>query len=89
MVFKRYLGKKRRINQLKGKNMKHEEIKNMPNVKVQGWDVQDLADQSTNKESDEILKEVLSGTETEPNSEIPDVKAFEGEKRRKDGNLDD
>jgi hypothetical protein len=69
--------------------MKHEEIKKMPDVKVQDWKVKDLARESGNKGSDEILKEVMSGTKAQPNSEIPDVKAFEGEKRRKDGNLDD
>lgn len=69
--------------------MKKEEIENMPDVKVQGWKVKDLAKQSSNKEADEILKEVLSGTETEPDSNIPDVKAFEGKKSKKGGKLND
>jgi hypothetical protein len=69
--------------------MKKEEIKKMPDVKVQGWKVQELADQSANKESDEILKEIVSGTKTGPDSQIPDVKAFEGKKSKKDGKLND
>lgn len=45
----------------------------VPNVSRQGWDAEQLTKESTNKPSDEMLREVLRGDETQGNADERDV----------------
>ena len=45
----------------------------VPNVKRQGWDAEQLTNESTNKPSDEMLREVLRGDESEGNANDRDI----------------
>lgn len=43
------------------------------NVSRDGWEVEQIADESTNKPSDEILRQVLRGDETKGNANERDI----------------
>ncbi len=45
----------------------------IPGVNREGWDIEQLANESTNKPSDEMLREVLRGDKTKDNADGRDV----------------
>ncbi len=45
----------------------------VPNVNREDWNVEELANESTNKPSDEIMREVLRGDETKGDADTRDV----------------
>ena len=49
----------------------------MPDIEIQGWNIKELAEQSTNQDTDEILKQVLSGGTTKEGSKLPDIEAYQ------------
>ncbi len=51
----------------KNKYMQEKKKEEMPDVKRQGWSIKELDEQSVNKPSDEMTREVLRGDETEGN----------------------
>ena len=57
--------------------MKKKDINKMPDIELQGWNIKELAEQATNQDTDEILKQVLSGAKTKKGSKLPDVGAYQ------------
>ncbi len=55
---------------MQAQEKENEEIKD---VERQDWNAEELADQATNMPSDEILREMLRGDETEGNADDRDV----------------
>ena len=56
--------------------MENEEKENIPNIKKQGWKAEKIAEEATNKESDEITREMLRGdanTDKQINADERDV----------------
>ena len=49
----------------KNKYMQEKKKEEMPDVKRQGWSIKELDEQSVNKPSDEMTREVLRGDETD------------------------
>lgn len=45
----------------------------VPDVNRQGWNVEDVSEESANKPADEITREVLRGDETEGDADERDV----------------
>lgn len=50
-----------------------EENEEIPNIERQDWSVKEIADESTNKPSDEILREVLRGDESRGDADKRDI----------------
>ena len=57
--------------------MKKKDINKMPDIELQGWNIRELVEQASNKDADEIFKEVLSGGKTKEGSKLPDISAYE------------
>lgn len=53
--------------------MQEEKDKNFPDVERQGWKAEELAEEASNKESDEITRQMLRGDETEGDPDERDV----------------
>lgn len=53
--------------------MQEEKDKDFPEVERQGWKAEELAEEATNKESDEITRQILRGDETEGDPDERDV----------------
>lgn len=53
--------------------MQEEKDKDFPNVEVEGWKAEELAEEATNKEPDEITRQMLRGDETEGDPDERDV----------------
>ena len=53
--------------------MQEKNKEEMPNVKRQGWSIEEINEQSVNKPSDEMTREFLRGDETEGNPNERDV----------------
>ncbi len=51
---------------------KHIEQKDTTNIKRQGWDADELIDESVNKDSDDTVREMLRGDETKGNPDERD-----------------
>lgn len=45
----------------------------VPNVSREDWDVKQLAEESTNKPSDEMTREILRGDETKGDADTRDI----------------
>ena len=47
--------------------------KQFPDVEKQGWDAEQIAEESANKSSDEIVREMMRGDESKGNPDNRDV----------------
>lgn len=52
--------------------MKKEE-ENVPNVEREGWQAEKLVEESVNKDSDNMIREILRGDETKGNPDERDI----------------
>ena len=50
-----------------------QEQNNVPDIKREDWDVERLANESANKPTDEIVREVLRGDEAKGNPDTRDI----------------
>ena len=53
--------------------MQKENEKKMPDVKRDDWDAEKVAEEATNKESDEVVREMLRGDATEGDADERDI----------------
>ena len=53
--------------------MQKENEEEMPDVKKDNWDAGKVAEEATNKESDEVVREMLRGGETEGDADERDI----------------
>lgn len=44
-----------------------------PNIKKQGWKAEEIAEEATNKESDETVRQILRGDETKGDPDERDI----------------
>lgn len=49
------------------------EKEDIPNVKRDGWKAEELVEESTNEESDDIVRKMLRGDETKGNPDERDI----------------
>lgn len=53
--------------------MKKEESENIPNVERDGWQAENIVEESVNKNSDDTVREILRGDETKGNPDERDI----------------
>lgn len=53
--------------------MPNEDKENIPNIKKQGWNSEEIIEEASNMQSDEITRKILRGDETEGEPDERDV----------------
>ena len=53
--------------------MKKQNEEKVPNVEKEGWDAEEISKEATNKEDDEIVREMRRGDESEGNADERDA----------------
>jgi hypothetical protein len=53
--------------------MEKQDEKKIPNVKREGWSAEKLSEEATNKEPDEVTREIARGDETKGDADERDI----------------